>query len=78
MAPVEHRQERSAGQDGSGPKFSIRTLLVLTTVCCAVFAVPGGYTVLAAAAVWLMLAAPILWLLWRFRRGIHGLLSGQR
>ena len=59
-------------------RFSMRTLLVVVTVACLVFALPGGYVLIIFGTAWALIGAAILGVLLKFRGPIYRLLAGKR
>ena len=59
-----------------GMQFSLKSLLVLTTITCVVAAIPKGYMLLILFFAWLTAIAVIPAILFRFRNPIYRLLAG--
>ena len=59
-------------------RFSMRTLLVVMTVACLVFALPGGYMLIIFGTAWALVGAAILGLLLKYHVPIYRLLAGKR
>lgn len=61
----------------SSRQFTMRQLMLLVTVLCAVLAFPGGYVVVGAVAGWatlmMLLAAPMIF----FYPAIYRLIAGR-
>jgi len=52
--------------------------MVIITIACVVFALPGGYVLFVVGTVWMLMQAAIIWVLMIFRRPIYGFLSGVK
>ena len=68
----------TATKSKNGLRFSMRALMVIVTVACVVFALPGGYVLLALGTVWMLVGAAILWVLMILRAPIYRFLSGVK
>ncbi len=60
----------------NGLQFSLRAMMAIITVACLILAFPGGYVLLAAGTIWMLIGATIIWVLMIFRAPIYRLLSG--